>query len=106
MHGHPSVIFSDGATGRRAGLIGGPDVWEVVRAVRSARRSEPDLDADEVIALVSTNTGVPTRLIDSALRYCAAYPAEIDARITDADSFEAAHAAHLGDASTPGQAEG
>jgi hypothetical protein len=27
---HPMVVFRDGASGRRAALIGGPDVWEVV----------------------------------------------------------------------------
>jgi hypothetical protein len=26
---HPMITFRDGPTGRRAGLIGGPDVWEV-----------------------------------------------------------------------------
>lgn len=25
----PLVTFRDGPTGRRAGLIGGPDVWEI-----------------------------------------------------------------------------
>ncbi|EQD59294.1 CopG domain protein DNA-binding domain protein, partial [mine drainage metagenome] len=27
---HPMVTFRDGPTGRRAGLIGGPDIWEIV----------------------------------------------------------------------------
>ena len=27
---HPMIVFRDGPSGRRAGLIGGPDVWEVV----------------------------------------------------------------------------
>src|SRR5204862_517415 len=26
---HPLITFRDGPTGRRAGLVGGPDVWEV-----------------------------------------------------------------------------
>src|SRR5271169_4298675 len=26
---HPTITFRDGPTGRRAGLIAGPDVWEV-----------------------------------------------------------------------------
>ena len=37
MADHPGVVFRDGPTGRRAALAGGPDVWEVVRAVKSAR---------------------------------------------------------------------
>ena len=30
----PGIVYRDGPAGRRAGLLGGPDVWEVVRAVR------------------------------------------------------------------------
>jgi hypothetical protein len=88
MEDHPGVIFRDGPIGRRAVLIGGPDVREVIRAVKSARASEPDLDADEVVALVSTNTGVTARLIDTAIRYWAAYPAEIDSWIEEVETFE------------------
>lgn len=31
---HPLVTFRDGPTGRRAGLLGGPDVWESSRFSR------------------------------------------------------------------------
>ena len=27
----PGVVYRPGPTGRRAGLVGGPDVWEVIR---------------------------------------------------------------------------
>src|ERR1039458_5012555 len=27
---HPLIMFRDGPAGRRAGLLGGPDVWEVM----------------------------------------------------------------------------
>jgi hypothetical protein len=64
-------------------------VREVIRAVKSARASEPDLDADEIVALVSTNTGAATRLVDTAIRYWAAYPEEIDSWIEEVESFEA-----------------
>src|ERR1700722_3011597 len=30
---HPLIVFRDGATGRRAGLLRGPDIWEVVAGV-------------------------------------------------------------------------
>jgi hypothetical protein len=88
MEDHPGVIFRDGPTGRRAVLIGGPDVREVIRAVKSARAAEPDLDSDEIVALVSTNTGVPGRLADTAIRYWAAFPDEIDSWIEEVESFE------------------
>jgi hypothetical protein len=66
---HPGVVFRPGPTGRRAGLVGGPDVWEVVRAVKSARAAEPGLPEEELLVLVAENTGVPVRLIRAAVRY-------------------------------------
>ena len=89
MDEHPGVAFRDGRTGRRAGLAGGPDVREVIRAVMASRRAEPDLDAAGVVALVEANTGVSARLIDVAVRFWAAYPDEIDAWIEQADAIEA-----------------
>jgi hypothetical protein len=87
-HDHPGVVFRDGVTGRRAGLVGGPDVWEVVRAVRSARASEPALSEEDILALVSDNSGVPVRMIRTAVRYWATYPVDIDAEIRAADDIE------------------
>jgi hypothetical protein len=88
MDEHPGVVFRDGRTGRRAVLVGGPDVREVIRAVKSARAAEPDLDATAVVALVEANTGVPARLIDVAMRYWSSYPDEIDAWIAEAEALE------------------
>lgn len=88
MEEHPGVIFRDGPTGRRAVLVGGADVREVIRAVKSAREAEAELAPAAVVALVAKNTGVPSRLIATAMRYWAAYPDEIDAWIRDVDAFE------------------
>src|ERR1700736_5874402 len=55
---YPGVVFRDGPAGRRAGLAGGPDVWEVIRAVKSARSAEPELAEDELLSLVANNGGV------------------------------------------------
>lgn len=88
MEDHPGVLFREGPAGRRAVLAGGPDVREVIRAVRSARQAEPQLSADEIVALVSANTGVPERLVDTAIRYWAAFPDEIDAWIGETAAFE------------------
>src|SRR3954452_975112 len=79
---HPLVVFRDGPAGRRARLVGGPDVWEVVRAVRSARSAEPDLDSDEVIALVKETTGVAEHLVRAAVDYWADHPDDVDAWIS------------------------
>lgn len=87
---HPGITFRPGPTGRRAGIAGGPDVWEVVRAVRSAHAAEPDLAEDDLVALVASNTGTPLRLIRVAITYWASYPDEIDAEIAAATTAEAA----------------
>lgn len=72
---HPFITFRDGPTGRRAGLVGGPDVWEIAMWVEDLSG-----EADPVAALVEES--VLTRAqIEAALRYRAAYPDEIDARI-------------------------
>jgi hypothetical protein len=88
MEEHPGVLFRDGPSGRRAVLIGGPDVWEVVRVVRSARSAEPDLDAEAVVGLAVETTGLPPGRVRVALDYWAAYPDEIEQQIRDADEAE------------------
>jgi hypothetical protein len=90
MTEHPGVIFRSGPTGRRAALAGGPDVWEVIRAIRSAHAAEADLDSDGLLSLVSDNTGTPVRLLSTAVRYWAAYPEEVEAEIATADAAEEA----------------
>jgi hypothetical protein len=72
---HPLITFRDGPTGRRAGLVGGPDVWEIVMWLEDLA-DEPDPEA------ALAGDGVVTRpQIDAALRYRAAYSDEITARI-------------------------
>lgn len=72
---HPMITFRDGPTGRRAGLVGGPDVWEVVMWV-------DDLGSRKDAASELASDGVVTRAqIDAALAYRSAYPDEIQARI-------------------------
>ena len=90
MAEHPGVIFRSGPTGRRAALAGGPDVWEVIRAIKSAHAAEPRLNSDDVVILVSDNTGIALRLVTTAVRYWAAYPGEVDAEIAAADAAEEA----------------
>jgi hypothetical protein len=88
MGEHPGIVFRPGPTGRRAGLAGGPDVWEVVRAVKSARAHESDLAEDDVLTLIAENTGIPVRLIRVAVRYWASYADEIDAEIAAAEAAD------------------
>ncbi len=88
MTEQPGIVFRDGPTGRRAGLVGGPDVWEVVRAVRSARAAEPELAEEDILTLVAANSGLALRLVRTAVRYWASYPDEIDAEIDAAAAAE------------------
>ncbi len=34
MADHPRVVFRDGPAGRRAALVAGPDIWELVVVLR------------------------------------------------------------------------
>ena len=68
MDEHPGIVFRSGPAGRRPGLIGGPDVWEVVGVHRSfgdAQRTADWLDQ-------------PASAIETGLRYYEAHRAEID----------------------------
>lgn len=77
----PGVVFRDGATGRRAALALGPDVWEVVRILREVdERGEAAVDAAaELLAL-------PPVRVRLALRYYSTYEQEVDAEIAEADA--------------------
>lgn len=88
MSEHPGIAFRAGPTGRRAALASGPDIWEAVRAIKSARTTEPGLTEDDLLALVAGNTGVPVRLLRIAIRYWASYPGEIDTEIAAAQAAE------------------
>src|SRR3974377_2589129 len=56
MAEHPGITFRSGPTGRRAALAGGPDVWEVIRAIKSAHAAEPGLDSDDLVRLGREHT--------------------------------------------------
>jgi hypothetical protein len=88
---HPLITFKDGPAGRRARLVGGPDVWEVVGAVRSVREAEPALAGEEVLAVVAETSGVPMPFLRAALAYWGDYPEEVDAFL-DRARTEAAQA--------------
>lgn len=74
---HPGIAFRDGPAGRRPVIVGGPDVWEVIAAARSAPER-----GDELIAALVERLGVPAEKVRIAIRYYAEYPDEIDRWIT------------------------
>lgn len=69
MDDHPLVRYADGPAGRRARLIGGPDVWEVISVAH-----DNDGDLDETAAYIE----LPLGLVQAAAAYYGAYQEEID----------------------------
>ncbi|MBG0812740.1 hypothetical protein HS045_00655 [Planomonospora sp. ID82291] len=86
MEEHPGVLFRTGPTGRRAVVVGGPDVWEIVRAVKATRASDPDASPEEIVAMVAEYSGLPVHQVRTATRYWSAHPDEVDAQIEGADT--------------------
>lgn len=86
MDRHPGIVFRPGPAGRRPGLAGGPDVWEVVRVVRNA-----EARGDKAIAEAASWLGLSAAQVRIAVEYYADYPAEIDAWLAkvDAQALEA-----------------
>ena len=77
---HPGIVFKPGPSGRRAALAGGPDVWEILSALRHA----PGSEAARVTA-VAEEFGIHDRQVVLALNYAAAHRDEIDAQVQGND---------------------
>src|SRR3954463_10041270 len=80
MDRHPGIVFRPGPAGRRAGVAGGPDVWEVIRVVRNAPES-----GESAVAATAEWLELPTRLVEIAVRYYADHREEVDAWIERVD---------------------
>lgn len=78
---HPGVVFKDGPSGRRAALALGPDVAEVIRALREVdERGEAAVQAvAELLALT------PSR-VRTAVRYYSSYEQAVDAEIAESEA--------------------
>jgi hypothetical protein len=75
MQEHPGVRFADGPGGRRAVLVGGPDVWEVMLIARA-------FDFD-VARLAAAYPWLAADRLAAARAYAEAYPEEIERRIAE-----------------------
>jgi hypothetical protein len=88
MRRHPLITFRDGATGRRAAVVGGPDVWEVVGAIVGG-----DVPVAERVRRAADELGLRTEQVDAAMAYYAEFIDEIDERIAaNAEAAEQAEA--------------
>jgi len=85
----PAIVFRDGPSGRRAGVAGSLDVWEIVETVK---QTPGHVDP----ASVAESLGVNQQVVQAALDYYAQYPDEIDEWIADNErDAELAHEAWL-----------
>jgi hypothetical protein len=73
----PGIIYRDGPAGRRAAVLGGPDVWELVRALKSAPGR-----GEQRIRRLAAELGLARPMVAAALEFYTAFPEEIDARIS------------------------
>lgn len=78
---HPGITFRPGPTGRRAGLVGGPDIWEVIATLQAVQEEQSELADKALVEATAAAIGVPVRKVRIAVRYYAAYPDEVNHRI-------------------------
>jgi len=76
---HPGIVFRDGPSGRRAALVAGPDVWEVISAVRASGAK----DEKRAIRLVAAEMTLSPAQVQLALEYYGSFPEEIDAQVAE-----------------------
>src|ERR1019366_10694910 len=85
MDDHPLVRFAEGPAGRRARLVGGPDIWEVIAVAQ-----DNDGDLRETAAYLE----LPLGLVQAAAAYYGTYQQEVDERIArNRREADEAHAA-------------
>jgi uncharacterized protein (DUF433 family) len=77
---HPGIVFKPGPSGRRAALAGGPDVWEIVSALRHTLGKEA-----RRVAALAAEFGLHERQVIMALDYAAAHRDEVEERVNAND---------------------
>jgi hypothetical protein len=76
MEDHPGIVFRDGPAGRRAGLSGGPDVWEVIETLHGT-----GLSGEKAVAATAEWGNLAAVQVRAAFHYYADYREEVDERI-------------------------
>ena len=82
MEAHPGIVFRPGPTGRRAAVVGGPDVWEIARIPINTGTT-----GDEAVRAIVEHMDLTPMQARAAVNYYAAYPEEIDARLRSNDEL-------------------
>lgn len=78
MDQHPGIAFRTGPSGRRPGLVGGPDIWEVIAVFHQFTGK-----IDDSISKTAKISGLNESQVRTAVRYYSEYKQEIDAWIDD-----------------------
>ena len=78
---HPGIVYREGPTGRRAALAMGPDVWEIVSALRHTRGTQ-----ERRVAALAEQFGLHPRHIRTAIDFAASRREEIDAQVAANDA--------------------
>jgi hypothetical protein len=78
---YPGIVYRDGPTGRRAALAAGPDVWEVLSALRFTSGPE-----ERRIAALAEQFDLHPRHIRTAVDFAALHREEIEAQIAANDA--------------------
>lgn len=73
---HPRITFKDGPSGRRAAIVGGPDVWELMSFIEQV-----DARGDEAVAQAAQWFSLPVEDVRAGLAYAAEFLEEIRTRI-------------------------
>jgi hypothetical protein len=86
MEAHPGIVFRPGPSGRRAALVRGPDVWEVIGLIRSL-----DARSEDAVSEAAEWLGLTVAQVRTALAYYGEFPDDIEREI-DANEAAAARA--------------
>ena len=89
MEAHPGIVFRSGPAGRRPGLAGGPDVWEVIRVLQGIPER-----GEEALRRTAELAGLVPEQVRVAVGYYAEFPDEIDEWIqrVEAEALQAEEA--------------
>lgn len=89
MDDHPGIVFRNGPAGRRAALAGGPDIWELMAALKQGKAK-----GEKAVSETAELLGLTELQVRTGVRYYSDFPKEIDERIRrnveEADAAEAA----------------
>lgn len=84
MRRHPLVTFREGPAGRRPGLVGGPDVWELIDWLVGG-----DVPPEERVQRAATHLHLRPEQVEAALAYYAEFTDEVDDWIRAGDEHAA-----------------